>query len=100
MFLTWVLAKTKPEHDVYEADRVKPSATLTSAPAWTILAGALSRLRGFMADVRPRSSVWSNPYLAPAKVTSYNLPKISLYYCPVSAQWRLSFHVGGHTLVF
>ena len=99
MFLTWVLAKTKPEHDVYEADRVKPSASMTSAPAWFILAGAVSRLQGFLAYLRLRSNVWSNPYLAPAMVTSYNLPKISLYHCPGFARRRPSRLVSDLILV-
>ena len=44
MLLTWVRVITKPGNDVFEAERLKPSATLTTALLWIVLAGVVTAL--------------------------------------------------------
>lgn len=44
MLLTWVLVTTRPGNDVFEAERLKPSATLTTALLWIVLAGVVTAL--------------------------------------------------------
>ena len=44
MFQTWVKVLTRPGVDVFEAERLKPSATLTTALVWIVLAGAVTTL--------------------------------------------------------
>ena len=41
MFHTWVTVLTKPGEQVFEAERLKQSATLTTALIWMVLAGAV-----------------------------------------------------------
>ena len=44
MFQTWVKVLTRPGVDVFEAERLKPSATLTTALVWIVLAGVVTTL--------------------------------------------------------
>lgn len=44
MFQTWVKVLTNPGAGVFEAERLKPSATLTTAIIWMVLAGAATTL--------------------------------------------------------
>ena len=44
MFQTWVKVLTKPGVDVFEAERLKPSATLSTALLWIVLAGVVTTL--------------------------------------------------------
>ena len=73
MFQTWLKVLTKPGVDVFEAERLKPAATLTTALVWIVLAGAVSTLLGllharlypsFSMDMWPFSSLMPAEFLA------------------------------------
>lgn len=59
MIQTWVKVLTRPGEDVFEAERLKPSATLTTALAWTVLAGVVSTLLELLYAQLYASPSWS-----------------------------------------
>jgi len=70
MFQTWLKVLTKPGVDVFEAERLKPSATLTTALVWIVLAGAVATLLELLhARLYPYSSMnmWPFSSLMPAE---------------------------------
>ncbi|MDE0199542.1 MAG: YIP1 family protein [Caldilineaceae bacterium] len=73
MFQTWVKVLTKPGVDVFEAERLKPSATLATALVWIVLAGAVTTLLellharlypSFSMNMWPFSSLMPSEFLA------------------------------------
>lgn len=59
MFQTWVTVLARPGIQVFEAERLKPSATLTTALVWTVLAGVVVALLELLhAQLYPSPS-WS-----------------------------------------
>ena len=67
MFQTWVQVLIKPGADVFEAERLKPSATLTTALVWTVLAGVVTTLLQLLhAQLYPSPSwsMWPLPGLS------------------------------------
>ena len=70
MFQTWVAVLTRPGVDVFEAERLKPSATLSTALVWTVLAGAVTTLLELLhAQLYPSYSMgmWPFSSLMPAE---------------------------------
>lgn len=59
MFQTWVNVLTKPGQEVFEAERLKPSATLTTALVWIVLAGAIATLLELLRVQFYPSPLWS-----------------------------------------
>ena len=63
MFLTWVRVLTRPGSDVFETERLKPSATLTTAIVWMVLAGAVNTLLGLLhAQLYPSFTIGGWPF--------------------------------------
>lgn len=70
MFQTWVAVLTRPGVDVFEAERLKPSATLSTALVWTVLAGAVTTLLALLhAQLYPSfsMSMWPFSSLMPSE---------------------------------
>ena len=59
MFHTWVTVLTRPGQQVFEAERLKPSATLATALIWTVLAGAITVLFELLHAQLYPSPLWS-----------------------------------------
>lgn len=63
MFQTWVKVLTKPGVDVFEAERLKPSATLTTALVWIVLAGVVTTILDLLqAQLFPSSAMSMWPF--------------------------------------
>lgn len=70
MFQTWVTVLTRPGTDVFEAERLKPSATLSTALVWIVLAGAVTTLLALLhAQLFPSfsMSMWPFSSLMPSE---------------------------------
>lgn len=48
---TWVRVLTSPSEATFEAERQKPSATLTTALIWMLIAGAVTGVLGFLQSI-------------------------------------------------
>ena len=59
IFHTWLTVLTRPGQQVFEAERLKPSATLATALIWTVLAGAITVLFELLHAQLYPSPLWS-----------------------------------------